>query len=191
MFSNKEMKDIMRSGDLYHDMQAGLPEERLRAKLLQHEYNCLSPDQMQAKQDLINSMFKSIGENIWIEAPIHFSYGKHVTIGNHFYANFNLTLVDDAHIIIGNHVMIAPNVTLSTAGHPENIEKRSAGYQYSKDIHIEDGVWIGAHVVVMPGITIGQNSIIGAGSVVTKDIPAGVVAYGVPCTVIRKLNEGE
>lgn len=190
MLSNKEMKDLMRSGNLYHDMQAGLPEERMAAKLLQHDFNHLAPDQSLEKQELIQTMFGSVGENVWIEAPIRFSYGKHVHIGHHFYANFNLTLVDDAHITIGNHVMIAPNVTLSTAGHPENIEKRRAGFQYSKDIHIEDGVWIGAHVVVMPGVRIGKDAIIGAGSIVTKDIPQGVVAYGVPCKVIKKINEG-
>lgn len=189
MLTNEELKRIMRTGDLYHDMQAGLPEERLEAKRMQHMFNQLAPDQLEKKKELVDSMFGSVGENVWIEAPIRYSYGSHIHIGDRFYANFNLTLVDDAHIYIGDHVMIAPNVTLSTAGHPENIEERNKGMQYSKDIHIEDGVWIGAHVVVMPGITIGKNSIIGAGSVVTKDIPEGVVAYGVPCKVIRTIDE--
>lgn len=189
MLSNQEMKALMRSGDLYRDMQAGLPQERLAAKMLQHEFNHLIPDALDKKQDLIQKMFGTVGESVWIEAPIRFSYGTHIHIGDHFYANFNLTLVDDAPIYIGDHVMMAPNVTLSTAGHPENTKQRNAGYQYSKDIHIEDGVWIGAHVVVMPGVRIGKDAIIGAGSVVTKDIPAGVVAYGVPCKVIRNIDE--
>ncbi len=114
---------------------------------------------------------------------------RHVFIGDNFYANFNLTLVDDAHIYIGNDVMIAPNVTIATAGHPIDPELRKQGYQFVAEVHIGNNVWIGAGAVIMPGVTIGDNTVIGAGSVVAKDIPANVVAFGVPCKVIREIGE--
>lgn len=191
MIDNSEIKKAMREGILYQDMEQGLPEERMAAKLLQHEYNMLIPNDMKRRSELMEAMFSNIGKNSWIESPIRFSYGTHIHIGDHFYSNFNLTLIDDAHITIGNNVLIGPNVVISTAGHPENTDIRHQGYQYSKDITIEDGVWIGAQVVVLPGVRIGKNSIIGAGSVVTKDIPENVVAYGVPCRVIRNLDNNK
>lgn len=115
--------------------------------------------------------------------------GKHVHIGKGVYANFRLTLVDDAHIYIGDHTMIGPNVTLTTATHPVSPALRERGIQYNKEIRIGKNVWIGAGVTVLPGVTIGDNSVIGAGAVVTRDIPANVVAVGVPCRVMRAIGE--
>ncbi len=117
------------------------------------------------------------------------SYGKHVHLGEYFYANFNLVLVDDGEIFIGDNVMIGPNVTLCTTGHPVYPLYREMDAHYSLPIHIENNVWIGAHSVVLPGVTIGDNSVIGAGSIVTRDISANVVAVGNPCRVSRKITE--
>lgn len=135
-------------------------------------------------------MFAEIGEGCYIEAPLHANWGgKHVHFGNNIYVNYNLTLVDDTRIYIGDNVMIAPNVVLSTGTHPIHPELRRKTAQYNLPIHIKENVWLGAGVLVMPGVTIGENSVIGAGSVVTKDIPANVVAVGSPCRVLREINE--
>ncbi|MCN4478058.1 galactoside O-acetyltransferase, partial [Escherichia coli] len=125
----------------------------------------------------------------WVEPPVYFSYGSNIYIGRNFYANFNLTIVDDYTVTIGDNVLIAPNVTLSVTGHPVHHELRKNGEMYSFPITIGNNVWIGSHVVINPGVTIGDNSVIGAGSVVTKDIPPNVVAAGVPCRVIREIND--
>lgn len=188
MIDLKEQKRKMNSGELYTDLFQELVDERTEAQKLQYEYNNLPPDQLVRRKELVKKMFKKIEEPFWIEPVIRFSYGTHITIGKNMYANFNLSIVDDAEVTIGDNVMFAPNVTLSTAGHPENVEIRSKGWQYSKPINIGNNVWIGTNVVVHPGVTIGDNTIIGSGSVVTKDIPSDVVAYGIPCRVIRKLD---
>ena len=135
-------------------------------------------------------MFASIGENCYIEPPFRSNHGgRHVHFGNNVYANFNLTCVDDTHIYVGDNTMLGPNVVLATAGHPIEPSLREQGYQYNMPIHIGKNCWLGAGVIVLPGVTIGDNSVIGAGSVVTKDIPANVVAFGNPCKVIREINE--
>lgn len=180
-----EIKLLMRSGNLYVETDDAINEERLNAKSWSYEFNHLHPKDQIRKQSLMREMFGSF-KNGHIEGPIHFSYGKHIFIGESFYANFNLSLVDDAHIYIGDRVLIAPNVVLSTAGHLLDKETRSKGLQFSKDIIIEDDVWIGAGVIVHPGVTIGQGSVIGSGSVVTKDIPQHCLAYGVPAKVVKE-----
>ncbi len=122
------------------------------------------------KESLIKEMFATVGENAWVEPPVYFSYGSNIHIGRNFYANFNLTIVDDYTVTIGDNVLIAPNVTLSVTGHPVHHELRKNGEMYSFPITIGNNVWIGSHVVINPGVTIGDNSVIGAGSIVTKDI---------------------
>ena len=180
----------MRSGKLYLETDPKINEERIAVKRKVNDYNNSDPVDQDKRNEMLKDMFGSI-EDGFIEPPVRFSYGKHIFIGKGFYANFNLTLVDDAQIHIGDNVLIAPNVVLTTAGHPENIEKRIEGWQYSKDIVIGDNVWIGANTVVHPGIKIGDNSIIGSGSVVTKDVPPNVVAYGTPCKIIRPIDENK
>ncbi|MDW2205228.1 sugar O-acetyltransferase, partial [Vibrio sp. 1636] len=123
------------------------------------------------------------------EPPLRANWGRHTYLGDNVYANFNLTLVDDTYIYIGNSVMIGPNVTIATAGHPIEPDLRREVAQFNIPVHIEDNVWIGANSVVLPGVTIGENSVIGAGSVVTKDIPSNVVAVGNPCRVLREIGE--
>ena len=118
-------------------------------------------------------------------------FGSNTYIGKNFYANFNLTVVDDGECHIGDYVMLAPNVVISTTGHPVHPSYRDKGAQFSLPVVIKDHVWIGSNVTIMPGVTIGENSVIGAGSVVTKDIPANVVACGVPCRVLREITEDD
>ncbi|MGI9857965.1 sugar O-acetyltransferase [Vibrio vulnificus] len=154
-----------------------------------YDFNQTRPSEMEKRTAILRDLLAEVGENCYIEAPLRANWGKHTHLGNNVYANFNLTLVDDTHIYIGNSVMIAPNVTIATAGHPIDPELRRKVAQFNIPVHIKDNVWIGANSVVLPGVTIGENSVIGAGSVVTKDIPANVVAVGNPCRVLRPIGE--
>lgn len=154
------------------------------------EYNSLRPSETEKKTALLKKMFAEIGEGCYIETPFHANFGgAHVHFGKNIYANFNLTLVDDTHIYVGDNTMFGPNVTLATAGHPVLPELREKGYQFNIPIHIGKNCWIGAVSVILPGVTVGDGSVIGAGSVVTKDIPSGVVAVGNPCRVLRKIGD--
>lgn len=182
------MRERIATGRLYTDMTEGLPEERMRGKELMYDFNHTRPSEEAKRAELMEKMFKSLGKDCWIEPPIFFAYGNNVSIGDNFYANFNLTLVDDGLIEIGNRVLLAPNVVLSTSGHPLDPELRGTGQQYSFPIVLKDDVWLGSGVIVNPGITIGKGSVIGAGSVVTADIPPGVVAVGSPCKVLREIG---
>ena len=184
-------REKMNIGELYTDMGEGLPEERCAGKERVYDFNLTRPSEEAKRLQLLKSIMGSLGESCWIEPPLRVAYGTHIHIGNHFYANFNLTVVDDATVTIGNNVMIAPNVTLATAGHPIVPDIRITGQQFSLPIVIEDNVWLGTGVIVNPGVTIGRNSVIGAGSVVTKSIPPDVVAAGVPCRVLRPITASD
>ncbi|EOF4704882.1 MAG: galactoside O-acetyltransferase [Klebsiella huaxiensis] len=186
---NISMRDRIKAGELFTDMCEGLPEERLRGKELMYEFNHTRPSEVEKRDKLIREMFGKVGKHVWVEPPVYFSYGTNIYIGDNFYANFNFTIVDDYTVTIGDNVLIAPNVTISVTGHPVHHELRKAGEMFSFPVTIGNNVWIGSNVVINPGITIGDNSVIGAGSVVTKDIPPDVVAVGVPCKVIRSINE--
>ena len=154
------------------------------------EYNNTLPREQDRRQKLLKEMFGAVGKGCYIEAPFHANWGgKHVFMGDYVYANFNLTLVDDANIYIGDNVMFAPGVIVATAGHPVNPTLREKGYQYNKEVHIGNNVWIGANATILPGVTIGDNTVIGAGAVVSRDIPANVVAMGAPCKVVREIGE--
>lgn len=166
-----------------------LDERRRRSKSLCFQYNQTDPMNEEQRGKLIRELLGGAGKTPWLETPIHFAYGCNTTVGDHFYSNFNLTVVDDVSVTIGNCVMCAPNVTISTTGHPVHPYYRTRGAHFSLPIVIEDNVWIGANVAIMPGVTIGKNSVIGAGSVVTHDIPANVVAFGTPCRVIRPITD--
>ena len=156
---------------------------------LLYDYNMLRPTQIEEKQRLLKQMFAEIGEGCTLELPVRSNWGcHHVHFGNVIYCNSNLTLVDDGHIYIGDDTMIGPDVVIATAGHPILPILREHHYVYAQDVHIGKNVWIGSHVSILPGVTIGDNTVIGAGSVVNKDIPSNVVAYGVPCKVARKIN---
>lgn len=154
------------------------------------EYNqCTSADS-EKRQAYLREVFAECGENCYLEPPLYANWGgHHVHLGSDVYANFNLTLVDDGHIFIGDKVMIGPNVTIATANHPIDPSLRARGLQYNKDVIIGENTWIGAGVTIVPGVKIGKNTVIGAGSVVTKDIPDHVVAFGNPCKVYREVSD--
>ncbi|HBI62640.1 MAG TPA: galactoside O-acetyltransferase [Lachnospiraceae bacterium] len=180
-------QEKMKKGYLWGDDEENMAMQA-HAKGLVRKFNSLPTESMDERAELLKEIFGEVGENVWIVPPLTAAVGKYVSIGDGTYANMNLTLIDDWKITIGKNVLFGPNVTLSTTGHPVHPKHRADG-MYSFPITIEDNVWIGANVVILPGVTIGENSVIGAGSVVTKDIPANVVAFGSPCRVYREINE--
>jgi galactoside O-acetyltransferase len=185
------MRERIASGKLFTDMVEGLPEDRLRGKELMYDFNHTRPTETQKRMELMKSMFGALGKDCWIEPPINICYGSNVFIGDYLYANMNLTLVDDTRITIGNSVLIAPNVTIAVTGHPVHPELRPMGEMYAFPVTIGNHVWIGSNVVICPGVTIGDNAVIGAGSIVTKNIPANSIAVGNPCRVIREINDDD
>lgn len=183
-------KEKLHSGDLYLPGDDEIMQEQNIYLNLLFEYNSLPPYESEKKSALLKNMFAEIGDNCYIETPFHSNWGgHHVHFGSNIYANFNLTLVDDTHIYVGDCTMFGPNITIATAGHPILPELREKAYQYNMPVHIGRNCWLGAGVIVMPGVTIGDNTVIGAGSIVTKDIPANVVAVGNPCRVMREIGE--
>lgn len=183
-------KERMHTGDLYLPNDEEILKEQMLCLDRLYDFNATRPTELDKREALLKEMFAEIGEGCYIEPPLHANWGgRHVHFGKNVYANFNLTLVDDTHIYVGDCTMLAPNVVLATAGHPILPELRVQAYQYNFPVHIGRNCWLGAGVIVLPGVTIGDNTVIGAGSVVTKDIPANVVAVGNPCRVIRGINE--
>lgn len=169
-------KEKMVSGDLYLPDDEDIMAEQLQCLDRLYDFNMTRPTQLDKRAEMLKEMFAEIGENCYIEPPLHANWGgAHCHFGKGVYANFNLTLVDDSHIYVGDYTMIGPNVVIATAGHPILPELREKQYQYNMPIHIGRNCWIGAGALIMPGVTIGDNTVIGAGSVVTRDIPANVV----------------
>ncbi|MEY8507964.1 sugar O-acetyltransferase [Lachnospiraceae bacterium 42-17] len=188
--SLSDIKEKMHSGEIYFPNDEELMEEQLGYINKLYDFNITRPTEMEKRGQLLKEMFAEIGEGCYVEPPLHSNFGGyHVHFGKNVYANFNLTLVDDTHIYVGDFTMFGPNVTIATAGHPICPELREKGLQYNMPVHIGKNCWIGANAVVLPGITIGDNVVIGAGSVVTKDIPSNVVAVGNPCRVLRQVSE--
>lgn len=185
-----EIKEKMHSCEIYYPSDEELVKEQTACLNKLYDFNATRPTQVEERQKMLKEMFAEIGEGCYIEPPFHANFGgKHVHFGNFVYANFNLTLVDDTHIYVGDYTMFAPNVVIATAGHPILPELREKQYQFNASVKIGRNCWLGAGVIVLPGVTIGDNSVIGAGSVVTKDIPANVVAVGNPCRVLRTIGE--
>ena len=183
-----EIKRKMHSGEIYFSHEQELVDEQTQCLEILYDYNHTRPSESKKREEILSRFFAEMGENCYIEPPLRANWGKHTHLGKQVYANFNLTLVDDTCIHIGDYVMIAPNVTIATAGHPIDPELRKKIGQFNMPVRIENNVWIGANAVILPGVTIGENSVIGAGSVVTKDIPENVVAVGNPCQVLRKIG---
>lgn len=161
---------------------------RLKAKDLCFEYNNTRPSDEKKKIEIIDKLKIKHGQNIEIVSPFYCDYGFNISVGENFYANHNLIILDGARVKFGKNVFIAPNVTISTAGHPIDHQRRNEGLEYAKSIEIGDDVWIGAGVLINPGVKIGNKAVIGSGSVVTKDIGDNVVAFGNPCREIRKIS---
>ncbi len=185
-----EQKKRMREGRLYDPADDSIITQQRKCLEKLYDFNLTRPHEVEKRDAMLKDMLAECGENCYIEPPFHANFGgRHVHFGNEVYANFNLTMVDDGHIYVGDNVMFAPNVVVATAGHPILPELRERGLQYNADVHIGKNVWIGAGALIMPGVTIGDNCVIGAGSVVTKDIPQNVVAYGNPCRVVREIGK--
>ena len=188
----KEIRERMYVQKLYYCNDEALMSEQMKALELLYDFNQTRPSEQDKREKMLKKMFAEIGDDCYIEPPFHANWGgKNVHFGNGVYANFNLTMVDDCDIFVGNNVLFGPNVTVSAGTHPIHPELRSKQAQYNIPIHIGNNVWIGANSVILPGVNIGDNSVIGAGSIVTKDIPSNVVAVGNPCRVLREINEND
>ncbi len=180
------MRERIAAGKLFTDYCEGLPEDRVNCKKRMNAFNNSSPEdiakRMAALQELLGQQ-----TDAWIEPPFYCCYGYNITIGSGSYLNFNCNFVDDGKITIGSKVMFGPGVTIATVGHPIDPDMRE--YMYTDSVTIGDNCWIGAATTICPGVSIGENTVIGAGSVVTKDIPANCVAAGNPCKVIREIDD--
>lgn len=179
----------MLAGLPYKAWLDGLPEERAALKEKIFKYNNTSPAEVKKLDKLIRSIVGTCGNTICINQPFYCDYGYNIEIGENFFANYNLIILDVAKVTIGDNVQVATSVSILTAGHPVHYQSRNSGYEYGIEIKIGNNVWIGSNAVVNPGVEIGDNSVIGSGSIVTKNIPANVIAAGNPCKVIRTITE--
>lgn len=184
-------KERMLANLPYKAWMDGLSEERMENKKKIYKYNNMDPEDVTGKDSLIKEILGKTGENINIEAPFHCDYGYNIEVGENFFANYNLVILDVGKVKIGDNAQIAPNVSIYTAGHPIHPDSRNSGYEYGIDITIGDSVWIGGNTCIMPGVTIGNNVVIGAGSVVTKNLPDNVIAVGNPCRIVREITEDD
>lgn len=182
-------EDALHSQQLYDPTTDDITTEQEACMERLYDYNATRPSEGKKRVQMLHEMLAECGENCWIEPPFHANWGgRYIHFGNNIYANFGLTCVDDTHIYVGNDTLFGPNCVLATANHPILPSLRARAYQYNLPIHIGRCCWLGAGVIVVPGVTIGDNTVIGAGSVVTKDIPANVVAAGNPCRVLREIG---
>ncbi|MCB5221240.1 sugar O-acetyltransferase [Lactiplantibacillus pentosus] len=182
--------DRLHTGELYLPNDPELEKRQFGYLDQLYDFNQTRPSELTKRQILLSKMFAEIGPNCYIEPPLRSNFGgHHVHFGKGVYANFNLTLVDDTHIYVGDYTMFGPNVTIATAGHPILPSLREQAYQYNMPVHIGRNCWLGAGVIVLPGITIGDNVVVGAGSIVTKDLPDNVVAVGNPAHILRQVSD--
>ncbi|MEG0296902.1 MAG: sugar O-acetyltransferase [Clostridium sp.] len=187
----KSEKQKMLDGDLYvafGEFGDSLFKERQHAKVINHKYNNMIED-IDGRNKLLKDLLGGIGEKFFVEPPFRCDYGYNIFIGENFYSNYNLVILDCAKVTIGDNVLIGPNVNIFGAGHPVHEKIRNAGYEYAFPVTIGDNVWIGGGTNINANVTIGENTVIGSGSVVTKDIPANVIAAGNPCRVIREITD--
>lgn len=185
-------REKMLAGVIYNSDVQELREARMRAKILCRKFNDLSPDDEQGRIAVLRELIGKTSDNIWVEQPFLCDYGENIEVGNNFYANYNLVVLDCAKVTIGDNVFIAPNVGIYTAAHPIIASQRNIrGMEFAAPITIGNNVWIGGGVQICPGVVIGDNTVIGAGSVVSKDIPSNVVAAGVPCRVLREITDDD
>lgn len=182
-------RERMLCGQPYRAWLEDLPLARERARRLTWEYNHLPPERWGERAERLRELLGRTGERLTVEPDFHCDYGCNITVGEDFYANFNLVILDVAPVTIGDRVMIAPNVSIYTAGHPVHPASRASGYEYGRPVTIGDDVWIGGSAAILPGVTIGSGAVIAAGSVVTKDVPPMVIAAGNPCRVMRPITE--
>lgn len=184
-------KERMLSGTLYSAQDESLRREHAAALRLTRLFNLTTEEEGERRAGLLRELFASVGKNAVIEPAFRCDYGRNIHIGDNFFANFDCIILDVCTVEIGSDVLFGPRVCLYTAAHPLDAEVRRSGLEYGQAIRIGDGVWIGGNAVVNPGVSVGARSIIGSGSVVTKDIPPGVIAAGNPCRVIRAVNDAD
>lgn len=181
-------KEKMLAGEYYKSMEdTVLVEERKKVKDLCYQYNSLSPYEEEKKTNLIKQIFGKTGENIIVEPSFYCDYGYNIEVGENFYMNHNCVILDCNKVVFGDNVLVGPNCSFYTPLHPMDAETRNTGVEKALPITVGNNVWFGGSVTVLPGVTIGDNAVIGAGSVVTKDIPANTLAVGNPCKVVRNI----
>jgi len=186
-YSMKSEKEKMLSGELYNALDAQLSEERLQARQLLKELNNSDESETDKRHQILKKLIPESGDGLWIQPPFYCDYGYNIKVGERVFFNFNCVVLDVMPVTIGSRTLVGPNVQIYTATHPMDYQVRASGLENAKPICIGDDVWIGGSAVICPGVTIGNRSVIGAGSVVTKDVPADVFAAGNPCRVIRSL----
>lgn len=179
----------MQAGLVYNDFDRDLFNRRVEAKKIFREYNRTADDEIDKRKELMQRLFKSVGKNVWIEPDFRCEFGKNITIGDDVYINFGCVILDCGQVSIGKGTLIGPNVGLFSGNHTTDAEERANGGLIPKPITIGDRVWLCGNVSVVPGVTIGNDTIIGAGSVVTRNIPSGVIAAGNPCRVLREITD--
>ena len=179
----------LQAGEQYNDFDPELFQRRIAAKKLFWAYNRTEDEETERRRELMEQLFRSVGEDVWIEPDFRCEFGKNISIGDQVYINFGCIILDCAPVSIGSHCLLGPNIGIYPVNHAIDPEERAAGGCQGKPVHIGENVWLGGDVTILPGVTIGEGTTIGAGSVVTKDIPAGVVAAGNPCRVLRPITE--
>jgi len=183
-----DMRARMLAGEMYLASDPVLVEEQQRCFLLMEQYNAASLTELEIRDRLLRELVGSVGEGVVVRSPVHFDYGTHTSIGDRTFINYGAVILDVGRVTIGSDVQIGPNVQLLTPIHPMDAAERRAGWEAQKPVSIGDGVWLGGGVIVCPGVRIGEDTVIGAGAVVTRDVPPGVFAAGNPCRVIRDLR---
>ena len=184
--TNQERRD---RGILYISDPSVMNEQK-RARRLTQKLNTMDRSDFEGIQDVIRELFGK-SEDAWVNPPFYCDYGHNIEVGKNVFINYNCTIIDVGKVVIGDNCQIAPNVSIYTAGHPVHPAARNTAYEYGIDISIGNNVWIGGNTVIMPGVRIGDNVVIGAGSIVTRDVPSWTVAAGNPCRVIRKITEDD
>ncbi|HEV7349717.1 sugar O-acetyltransferase [Telluribacter sp.] len=184
-------KEKMLAGELYNALDQQLSEERLRTRLLIKELNDSREDEVEERTRILKELIPNAGPDLWLQPPFYCDYGTNMLVGERVFFNFNCVVLDVMQVTIGSRTLFGPNAQVYTATHPINHKTRASGVEYARPIVIGEDVWVGGSAVICPGVTIGDRTIIGAGSVVTRDIPSDVFAAGNPCRVIRKLDPEE
>ena len=185
----KTEKEKMLSGELYNGADPQLRAERRNARLLMKDYNESTDDQLLLRKDILRDLIGGYSKGLYIEPPFYCDYGKNISVGEDVYFNFNCVVLDVNQVTIGSNTLFGPNVQIYTATHPMKAAVRKEGLESGKPIEIGADVWIGGGVIICPGVSIGDRCVIGAGSVVTRDIPSDTFAAGNPCKVIRALDQ--
>lgn len=184
-------RERMLAGLPYLANRDGLQEERMAAQELLYTYNNLPPSRWEEQRGLLEQLLGSFGENSVVLPPLRCDYGKHIFVGKDVFINYNFTVLDVCHVTIGDRTLIGPNVSVYAAGHPMDPQDRATGWEYGAPVHIGKDVWLGGSCVILAGVTIGDGAVVGAGSVVTRDVPPNTVAVGNPARILRTITQAD